>query len=102
MIFQEVMAFRWDFNKDHKGRHDTTYEVVDSSWLEAHLEENFGAEHSLRWKWDETTKSWSKVYDGSVGSRFAHYRIGFNAYDLYLDVAARRIETPPTHHANNY
>ena len=78
IVFEEVVAFRWDHHEYHKGRDDTTYEVIDSSWLKLHVDLDWGPPGS--------------PMRDRYAPDYAHYRLCFNAFDLFLDVAARRID----------
>jgi hypothetical protein len=77
IIFRDVLAFRWDHNEEQTDYEDT-FEVMESSWLQRHLEHDFGPADSTGF--------------GKIALTFAHYRLCFNALDLMLDVAARRID----------
>ena len=75
LIFREVLGFRWqEFDEGELGagaiRDDSTYEVLESAWLERQAE-----------------------IQGEQRQGYAHYVLCFNAIGT-LEVLARRREEP--------
>jgi len=67
LVFQGVLAFRWQEFDEPDIRDDTTYEVIGSPWLARQA-----------------------TLQGEDPSDYAHYVLGFNARCV-IDVLARRM-----------